>query len=57
MPYLVPPWLMRSIGTRTMRLPRKIVMIAWVHDIPSAIRPEASSQLGMLIDIPTQRAR
>ena len=57
MPYLVPAWLISSIGIRTIRLPRPIVKIAWTQSIPSAIRPEASSQDGMLIDIPIHRAR
>ena len=57
MPYLVPAWLISSIGIRTMTLARKIVKIAWYQAIPRAIRPEASSQVGMLIAMPTHRAR
>ncbi len=57
MPYFVPAWLISSIGTRTIRLPRKIVKMAWVQLIPMPIRPEARSQLGTLIDMPTHRAR
>ena len=56
-PYLVPAWLMASIGIRTRTLARKIVNSAWYHAIPRAIRPEASSQVGMLIAMPTHRAR
>src|SRR5215471_2487795 len=41
-PYLVPPWLFNSMGTRTIRLPSAIVITAWYHPIPRAIRPEAS---------------
>jgi len=42
MPYFVPAWLLRSIGTRTMMLPSAMVMIAWIQFIPRAISPEAS---------------
>ena len=56
-PYFVPEWLMSSIGIRTMRLPRPIVSTAWTQSIPIAMRPAASAHDGMLIDIPTHRAR
>ncbi len=57
MPYLVPAWLIASIGIRTRTLARKIVKIAWYQAIPRAMRPEASSHVGMLMAMPTQRAR
>ncbi len=57
MPYLVPAWLISSIGIRTRTFARKIVNSAWYQAIPRAIRPEASSHVGMLIAMPTHRAR
>ncbi len=57
MPYLVPAWLISSIGISTIRLPRPIVMIAWTQSIPIVIRPAASAHDGMLMDIPIHRAR
>jgi hypothetical protein len=42
MPYLVPGWLFKSIGARTMMLPSKMVESAWLQFIPFAIRPDAS---------------
>jgi len=41
-PYFVPAWPFRSMGTRTIRLPAAIVRSACHHDIPLAMRPEAS---------------
>ena len=42
MPYFVPAWALRIIGTRTIVLPRKIVRTACHQFIPSAISDEAS---------------
>jgi hypothetical protein len=42
-PYLVPAWALRSIGTRTIRLPSEIVNSACHQFIPAAIRPAASA--------------
>jgi hypothetical protein len=41
-PYLVPACALRIIGTRTIELPSRIVIIACHHVIPCCIRPEAS---------------
>ncbi len=57
MPYLVPAWLLASIGIRTMMLPIMIVMIAWYQAIPSATRPAARVQVATLWAMPTHRAR
>jgi hypothetical protein len=56
-PYLVPAWLIASIGTRTSTFARKIVNSAWYQAIPSSIRPEASSHVGMLIAMPIHSDR
>ena len=56
-PYLVPAWLIRSIGIRTRTLARKIVNSAWYQAIPRSIRPEASSHVGMLIAMPIHSER
>ena len=42
MPYLVPAWLLSSIGTSTIKLASAIVISACTQFIPSAISPEAS---------------
>src|SRR4249919_3288677 len=44
------------MGTRTMRLARKIVKIAWDQFIPPSIREEASIYVGMQADMEIQRA-
>ena len=42
MPYFVPGWALSSIGTSTITLPSETVSRPCHHDIPAAIRPEAS---------------
>ena len=42
MPYFVPGWALSSIGISTITLPRETVSRPCHHDIPAAIRPEAS---------------
>src|SRR5918997_2608527 len=42
MPYLVPAWPLRSIGIRTIMLPKEMVSSACHQFIPAAINPEAS---------------
>ncbi len=56
MPYFVPAWLLSSMGTSTMTLPSMTVTTAWTQSMPSAIRPAASVQLGMLTLMPIQSA-
>ena len=41
MPYLVPAWALRTIGTSTMLLPSRMVSIACHQLIPCSMRPEA----------------
>ena len=56
MPYFVPAWALRTIGTRTIALPRKIVSTACHQFMPSAISDEASMYVGMQADIEIQSA-
>jgi len=42
MPYFAPAWALSSIGTSTIRLPKRIVQMACSQLMPSAIRPLAS---------------
>ena len=42
MPYFVPAWALSTIGTSTMRLPRKIVSTACHQFMPPPMRDEAS---------------
>src|SRR5918993_4027809 len=55
-PYLVPAWAFRSIGTRTSRLPSEIVNSACHQFIPAAISPAAREYVVMTIAIPIQSA-
>src|SRR6266850_2324515 len=57
MPYLAPAWALSSIGTSTIRLPRKMVTIAWLQDIPESISPEARVYVVMQTDIPIHSAQ
>src|SRR5947209_10756960 len=50
-PYLVPAWAFRTIGTSTMQLPRKMVSTACHQFIPSLISDDASMYVGMQADI------
>ena len=45
------------MGRSTIVLPRKMVTIAWRHDIPESIRPEASVYVVMHTDIPIHSAQ
>ena len=56
MPYLGPACPVSSIGTSTITLARAMVSTACFQSMPSATRPEASVQDGMLCAIPTHRA-
>src|SRR4051812_44530714 len=56
MPYLVPAWALRIIGTSTTRLPRKTVSTACHQFIPWSIRPDASMYVGMQADMLIQSA-
>jgi hypothetical protein len=56
MPYLVPAWAFKSIGTRTSRLPSEIVNNACHQFIPAAISPAAREYVVMTIAIPIQSA-
>jgi hypothetical protein len=56
-PYLVPAWLLSSIGTRTIRLPSAMTMMAWYQAMPRATSPAARPQVGMLWAIPIHRAQ
>ena len=42
MPYFVPAWAFRTIGTSTIRFPRKTVSTACHQFMPSSISDEAS---------------
>ena len=55
-PYLVPAWLLASIGTSTTMLAIMIVRIAWYQAMPSATRPAASVQVATLWAMPIHRA-
>jgi hypothetical protein len=46
-PYLVPGCALNSIGTSTIRLPTKIVIIDYHQFIPTAISPPAIIYVGM----------
>src|SRR5688572_7497140 len=46
MPYLVPAWALRTIGTSTMQLPSVIVSTACHQFIPSAMSEDASMYVG-----------
>ena len=52
-------WVGMSINIPSWALAAGLINLGmdWVQDIPRPIRPEASSQDGMLIDMPTHRAR
>src|SRR3954447_21815546 len=56
MPYLVPAWAFRIIGTSTMTLPSRIVSIACHHVIPCSISPEASVYVVITTLIPIHSA-
>ena len=56
MPYLGPACPVSSIGASTIRLASAMVNTACFQSMPSATRPEASSQDGMLWAIPIHRA-
>src|SRR5690349_18217544 len=47
MPYFVPAWAFRTIGTSTIRLPRKTVRTACHQFMPPPISDEASMYVGM----------
>ncbi len=51
MPYFVPACALSTIGTRTMRLPRKMVSTACHQFMPESIMPEASMYVGTHADI------
>src|SRR5215471_14929946 len=46
-PCLVPACEFSRIGTRTIVLPRRMVMSAWLQFIPAPINPDASMYVGM----------
>ena len=54
MPYFVPACALSTIGTSTIRLPRKIVRIACHQFMPWSIMPEASMYVGTQADIEIQ---
>lgn len=56
MPYLGPACPVSSIGASTITLPSAMVNTACFQSMPSATRPEASSQDGMLWAMPIHRA-
>ena len=53
-PYFAPAWALRTIGTRTIRLPKRIVPMACHQFIPFWMSPEASIYVGMQTLIATQ---
>src|SRR5580700_8065694 len=55
-PYFAPAWAFRSIGTSTIRFPRRIVKIACFQFMPPAISEEASMYVVTSIDMENQRA-
>ena len=57
MPYFAPACALSSIGSSTIVLPRKMVSIAWRHDMPESISPEASMYVGMHTDMPIHSAQ
>src|SRR5437660_281206 len=56
MPYFVPAWALRTIGTSTMRLASRTVRTACHQLMPPAIRAEASVYVGMQAARATHRA-
>src|SRR5262245_66665232 len=56
MPYLVPACALRTIGTRTIVLPRRMVIIACHQFIPASMNPPASVYVVMTTLIPIQSA-
>ena len=56
MPYLVPAWLLASIGTSTTMLAIMIVKIAWYQAMPRATRPAASVHVATLWAMPIHNA-
>src|SRR5687768_1937971 len=56
MPYFVPAWALRTIGTSTIALPRKTVRTACHQLIPPSMRLDASMYVGMQADMLTHRA-
>src|SRR5262252_2970527 len=56
MPYLVPAWPFRIIGTRTMRLARTMVSTACHQFMPSSIRDDASMYVGTQAAMATHSA-
>src|SRR5262249_40838797 len=56
MPYFVPAWAWRTIGTRTMVLPRRIVVIACHQFMPASMNPPASVYVVMTTLMPIQSA-
>src|SRR5215207_2336143 len=55
-PYFVPACALRIIGTSTMTLPSRIVIIACHHVMPCAMSPDASVYVVMTTLIPIQSA-
>src|SRR5580700_617309 len=51
MPYFVPAWALRIMGSSTMALPKKIVSTASYQFMPSEMSEEASMYVGMHADI------
>src|SRR5206468_194797 len=56
MPYLVPAWALRTIGTSTIRLARKMVRTACHQFMPPAISADARVYVGMQAARDTHRA-
>src|SRR4051794_9639580 len=56
MPYRVPAWAFRTIGTSTIALPRKTVRTAWYQFMPPSMSDDASMYVGMHADMLIQRA-
>src|SRR5436309_5467306 len=56
MPYRVPAWAFRIIGTSTIVLPRKTVRTAWYQFIPPSISDDASMYVGIHADMLIQSA-
>src|SRR5262245_49019760 len=55
-PYLVPACALRTIGTRTIVLPRRIVIIACHQFMPASMKPPASVYVVMTTLMPIQSA-
>src|SRR3984893_18331905 len=47
-------WAFNSIGTNTIRFPRRMVSSAWIQLMPPAINPDASIYVGMQTLMATQ---